>query len=656
MAAATAVLLSCTEGPPAQEGRIQVNVKAVPAEWREYGDAPDGKPTLYREGAATGQFPTMAASGGPVHDLSGQVWLGFVVSPEGQPRYRDTDDGVLHLQVTRCAQSSALILVNTSGLTQTERATPVLLNLFFDWNRDGRWQGSDGCAQEWAVQNFAVEVSRHDEGNPWVLVDVSFTAGAQVQEFWYRAMVTRQRVGPQIGSLPDGETEDYLHQPALTFSARPGRVGTLATPLPDEPTFTCQGTVTAHGTSEVFFVLTQTVESQGRVVSLGRGNPQVDTFGPLAGNGRPLFLSPPAQSSAETRRLSRDRLEVVIRATVSHPEDGPERVLGPFLLRVTIAGDFRGAQQGTFRQEVDCGYYVGHSPDFGLVYDFAGAPVTTPDATLDAPPPGLLVIPHGRRADLRASDPEGRYRDDTLTFYQGEGANHADRVQRAALAASGLTATVPQRGRGLRIETTRDQRERLEWFMATVEGEDRNGSPIRDAYRFFVLHGPRELLERVTPLMTEGVPPEPEPQRTATATPTSTATATPPPTRTATPTATSTSAPAPVPSPACAFRMSLALQDIAVQPGEFHEGRILVRAVDQAGNPLPGVIVEVESRRSDGQVTRGTVTTNERGEALARARTTAFGQNTLIARDAQRAGCSWEQRANPPSLTWEARP
>ncbi|MBI2911015.1 MAG: hypothetical protein HYY05_02650, partial [Chloroflexi bacterium] len=126
-----------------------VAVAALPPEWRDYGDAPEGTATLYREGAQEGQFPSRAASGAPAHELSGKVWLGLLVSPEAAPRGRDGDDGLLHLEVHRCAKSSALVLVNVSGLSRTDRGSPVYVNLFFDWNRDGRWQGGDACAQEW---------------------------------------------------------------------------------------------------------------------------------------------------------------------------------------------------------------------------------------------------------------------------------------------------------------------------------------------------------------------------------------------------------------------------------------------------------------------------------------------------------------------------
>ncbi|MBI4322378.1 MAG: Ig-like domain-containing protein [Chloroflexi bacterium] len=107
----------------------------------------------------------------------------------------------------------------------------------------------------------------------------------------------------------------------------------------------------------------------------------------------------------------------------------------------------------------------------------------------------------------------------------------------------------------------------------------------------------------------------------------------------------------------CAIGLALSLEDIRVMPGEYHEGVVRIRAVDRStGLPLRGVRVDLEARRSDGQITRGSATTNEQGEATARMRTTAYGQNTLVVRQATSSNCQSPRQEDLPKLTWESRP
>ena len=107
----------------------------------------------------------------------------------------------------------------------------LTVNIFADWNKDGDWDDADGCTDEWALQNFALDVS----GEPdFTILAVDFPGGDQVDEFWMRVTLTDQAYDPATGNLLPGETEDYLISGGQVFQpdepAQPSGPGKTAFP------------------------------------------------------------------------------------------------------------------------------------------------------------------------------------------------------------------------------------------------------------------------------------------------------------------------------------------------------------------------------------------------------------------------------------------
>src|SRR3989344_1472123 len=167
----------------------------------DFGDAPDGK-----QGQ---QFPSLLAENGARVKKTDDVWLGQTVTVEKaskQVNVDEADDGV-KLSASSCSQSIAYFFVriaNPGKITGT-----AYLNLYADWNKDGRWGSSDECAAEWVVQNFAVDLGKQtDEIAVYV---PQFTAGKNVEKIWYRGTVTldAQMNETATGEFASGEIEDW---------------------------------------------------------------------------------------------------------------------------------------------------------------------------------------------------------------------------------------------------------------------------------------------------------------------------------------------------------------------------------------------------------------------------------------------------------------
>jgi hypothetical protein len=207
----------------------------------DWGSAPEGTPTFYTHLTATaapaemGAFSNRTEDGGPIHRNAAHLWLGSV--PGG-----DFDDGVAlppppgvgngqaaspSATLMPCSQNQLVVLVSTEGLTEAQKSQTAYLNLFADWNRDGRFDGGDGCASEWALQNHELSLSTISEGIN--AVAVSIPTGEQTFEFWMRATITVDE--PADGPKPrqpfaEGEIEDVLvTTPPSRGSSHPGRAG-----------------------------------------------------------------------------------------------------------------------------------------------------------------------------------------------------------------------------------------------------------------------------------------------------------------------------------------------------------------------------------------------------------------------------------------------
>ncbi|MBI4065082.1 hypothetical protein HY409_01805 [Candidatus Gottesmanbacteria bacterium] len=167
----------------------------------DFGDAPDG--------AQGQQFPSLLASNGAHAKKTDDVWLGQAATIEKdskQVNIDEADDGV-KLNATSCKQSTVYFFVHIKN--PGKMAGTAYLNLYADWNKDGRWSGSDECGAEWAVQNFAIDLGKQTD--EIAVYKAQFTAGKNVENMWYRGAITldQQMDGSATGEFASGEVEDY---------------------------------------------------------------------------------------------------------------------------------------------------------------------------------------------------------------------------------------------------------------------------------------------------------------------------------------------------------------------------------------------------------------------------------------------------------------
>lgn len=196
----------------------------------DFGDAPDGVKAGYAgKPDVVARFPSKAASGGPRHGSAGPR-LGTRWSAEGNSRQvdRDADDGAA-VTPRSCALSTLRIVVDLSRVPDD---TPVYVNAWFDWNRDGDWGdgGNARCGPEWGVQNHRIDRATL-RGAPVDAITIRFRAGSVPKEFWWRVQVHVGAPAPhQAGAgsaAAGGEIEDYLFPvasaaPALSLSCKLG--------------------------------------------------------------------------------------------------------------------------------------------------------------------------------------------------------------------------------------------------------------------------------------------------------------------------------------------------------------------------------------------------------------------------------------------------
>jgi hypothetical protein len=190
------------------------------------GDAPDGGATGYTGGSAKGKFPSKVASSGPRHGALSSLILGSKADGEPDSAQVDKDpfdDGAAATLFACSAKSELDVVLKGTGLTAAQRSAGniIYVNAWFDWNRDGDWDdGTDGCAPEWAIENLPVPAESLTSGTR--LFPITFKAGKQVRELWWRVTVTlnepaidpggRGRATPYIR----GETEDYFQRAGKT--------------------------------------------------------------------------------------------------------------------------------------------------------------------------------------------------------------------------------------------------------------------------------------------------------------------------------------------------------------------------------------------------------------------------------------------------------
>lgn len=167
----------------------------------DFGDAHDGN------------FPSLLTSNGARAKGVDKIWLGLAATVENDSKQVDVDeadDGV-KLDVRSCSASQAYFFVHLKDFG--EASGTAYLNLYADWNNDGKWSGSDACASEWAVRNFPIDLSKQNQ--EVALYAPEFTAGKNTQDFWYRGIVSlnQQMNETATGEFESGEVEDYSKEP-----------------------------------------------------------------------------------------------------------------------------------------------------------------------------------------------------------------------------------------------------------------------------------------------------------------------------------------------------------------------------------------------------------------------------------------------------------
>lgn len=201
---------------------------AAGSERADYGDAPDGRPTGY---GPRGEFPSLAKSDGARAATTTYAHLGKDATRELDSLQVDQDprdDGVF-VRLVPCQQSEALVVVTLPSAGQPARGTGFL-NLFFDWNRDGRWEGADqrcggGPPREWAVRNAPVNLTA--QGAREQLYRLRFRAGAFAGSMWMRAVLSvdeQLRDATGRGAFARGEVEDSIY-------TKDGKVACFANPV-----------------------------------------------------------------------------------------------------------------------------------------------------------------------------------------------------------------------------------------------------------------------------------------------------------------------------------------------------------------------------------------------------------------------------------------
>lgn len=222
---------------------------------RDFGDAPEGV-VAYPDTGVLGAFPTCVTVGSAswVEHLGQTCYFGPKVDLEddgngGQcPVYTpdlynqdekqlDGDAGLTKPRaytIKTSGKSPVVANLNTTVLESlgnaclmavwdgtidievtNNRSTPAYVNVLFDWNHDGAWEGSSMCSDgevpEHVLVNFPVPA--HFTGMLSELGPKSFKIGPLGGYVWARFTISDRRVAlgwNGDGVFSDGETEDYL--------------------------------------------------------------------------------------------------------------------------------------------------------------------------------------------------------------------------------------------------------------------------------------------------------------------------------------------------------------------------------------------------------------------------------------------------------------
>ncbi|MGE5294459.1 MAG: GEVED domain-containing protein, partial [Solirubrobacterales bacterium] len=229
----------------------------VVAESFDFGDAPEGV-IAYPDEGVVGMFPTFVTVGSSSwiqHSSQGRMYFGAKVDVEndgnggnpasqynGDETVNDGDAGLTKPRAYTIKNGSVSALT-FSGLESLGNACltatwgtsidmqvtnmsgkTAYVNVLFDWNHDGIWEGSSLCGSTEVREHVVVNlpVPNGYQGLLSNLGPSSFNLGPLAGYVWVRFSITEQQLDKNWngdGVFLDGETEDYLlHvQEALEF-------------------------------------------------------------------------------------------------------------------------------------------------------------------------------------------------------------------------------------------------------------------------------------------------------------------------------------------------------------------------------------------------------------------------------------------------------
>jgi hypothetical protein len=177
------------EAPDGEVEDYRITLKEAEKPETDFGDAPDPP------------YPTLLASDGARHQISGGLFLGSSVDGEndgspdpqalgdnrsGQP---NDEDGVTVATPLRRGKSGQVTVVASAD---------GILNAWIDFNGNGSW----GDREDWVIQNRVLSQGSHT-------LDVFVPFNASVDTAFARFRISNTVDLGYTGSAPDGEDEDY---------------------------------------------------------------------------------------------------------------------------------------------------------------------------------------------------------------------------------------------------------------------------------------------------------------------------------------------------------------------------------------------------------------------------------------------------------------
>ena len=330
-----------------------------------------------------------------------------------------------------------------------------------------------------------------------------------MEEFWYRVTLTATEIEDPATTFPSGETEDYLYSSdvALTVARGGGLAVPALAPLPTEPEFVCGGGIMSHGKLEFTFNIFQAFTTERRGFKVTEASVEIGEVEPPGSEKAPRIevipVEPPKSEKSPFLRELPLRLE--------HPEDGPPRIVGPYVIPVRITGNFKRGEnfpEKAFDQVATCTYYVDHAGlivgtwSFGNDGWFEGSPFGLSGER--ASPEALrsdvfyIIKPHGEKTIQQPfvrAHRSGRYVPGTLRMFTEvspgileEVTRKPDGSEREILFENGVSVRLHQNGRHLIIRTTEDGPPRVEQLFFAISGTNKAKESITDFYRVFIDH------------------------------------------------------------------------------------------------------------------------------------------------------------------------